>query len=359
MLWLATLPFVLWNHIGWAVVPSTAVVSFLLLGIDEIAIQLEEPFGILPLEAICDTIQRNIEELVKSEAAVVSTLDASIASARARLAQEEELARMLEQQLPFSWGPRGLEAADAGPSAAGAARGDSVAGDAEGERRARRRAVQEAGMRQAGMAEQQQAWQGQEPEQQQGQQRQQRQHEGRAGKCSSVDGGGSGAAYHHHSHHPETHIDPWMQPSHQQQRPQLPHPSRPAAGARDEGRLRPGAPAAGGGAHQPDGARGAGGDRAPPQQGFLEPWELPWYAAGLEEADMLGAAAASGSSHDLHDFLLGRAHGANAVRHPGTPTASQSADEVPAAAAGEGEGGGAPEGGREERERGPGPGASR
>jgi predicted membrane chloride channel (bestrophin family) len=61
MLWLATLPFVLWNHIGWAVVPSTAVVSFLLLGIDEIAIQLEEPFGILPLEAICDTIQRNIE----------------------------------------------------------------------------------------------------------------------------------------------------------------------------------------------------------------------------------------------------------------------------------------------------------
>jgi hypothetical protein len=40
-LWLATLPFVLWNHIGWGIVPSTAVISFLLFGIDEIAIQLE------------------------------------------------------------------------------------------------------------------------------------------------------------------------------------------------------------------------------------------------------------------------------------------------------------------------------
>jgi putative membrane protein len=41
MLWLATLPYVLWNHVGWGVVPSTAVISFLLFGIDEIAIQLE------------------------------------------------------------------------------------------------------------------------------------------------------------------------------------------------------------------------------------------------------------------------------------------------------------------------------
>lgn len=46
---------------GRYVIPCSGVLAFLLLGIDEIAIQLEEPFGILPLEAICETIKRNLE----------------------------------------------------------------------------------------------------------------------------------------------------------------------------------------------------------------------------------------------------------------------------------------------------------
>ena len=66
----------------------------------------QEPFGILPLEAICDGIQRNIEELVASEAAIASALDSSISDAKARQLQEEELRRMLEEQLPHSWGPK-------------------------------------------------------------------------------------------------------------------------------------------------------------------------------------------------------------------------------------------------------------
>lgn len=46
-----------------------------------------------------------------------------------------------------------------------------------------------------------------------------------------------------------------------------------------------------------------------------------------------GAAAAASVADaerdlaDLHEYLLGRAHGANAVRHPGTPTRSLASEE--------------------------------
>ena len=41
-----------WNH--WATIPATFVIAFFLFGIEEIGIQIEEPFSILPLEALCD-----------------------------------------------------------------------------------------------------------------------------------------------------------------------------------------------------------------------------------------------------------------------------------------------------------------
>ena len=41
-----------WNH--WATVPASDFIAFFLLGIEEIGIQIEEPFSILPLEAMCD-----------------------------------------------------------------------------------------------------------------------------------------------------------------------------------------------------------------------------------------------------------------------------------------------------------------
>jgi len=42
-----------WNH--WAVIPATTILAIFLFGIEELGIQIEEPFGILPLEALCDT----------------------------------------------------------------------------------------------------------------------------------------------------------------------------------------------------------------------------------------------------------------------------------------------------------------
>jgi predicted membrane chloride channel (bestrophin family) len=42
-----------WNH--WLTIPATAILAIFLFGIEELGIQIEEPFGILPLEALCDT----------------------------------------------------------------------------------------------------------------------------------------------------------------------------------------------------------------------------------------------------------------------------------------------------------------
>ena len=56
--WLAMLPLAIWsvdtswNHL--VSVPSSAFVVFFLLGIEELGLQIEEPFGILPMEAFCD-----------------------------------------------------------------------------------------------------------------------------------------------------------------------------------------------------------------------------------------------------------------------------------------------------------------
>ncbi|KAL4853126.1 hypothetical protein ACK3TF_005820 [Chlorella vulgaris] len=65
MIWLTLLPFTLWDSCGWASVPLSCIVAFLLLGesIEEIGVSIEEPFSILPLESICDTIQGNVKEL--------------------------------------------------------------------------------------------------------------------------------------------------------------------------------------------------------------------------------------------------------------------------------------------------------
>mmetsp|Transcript_27972 Transcript_27972/g.71487 ORF Transcript_27972/g.71487 Transcript_27972/m.71487 type:complete len:434 (+) Transcript_27972:69-1370(+) len=53
------LPFALWGPMGeswnhWATIPATAALAIFLFGIEELGIQIEEPFGILPLEALCD-----------------------------------------------------------------------------------------------------------------------------------------------------------------------------------------------------------------------------------------------------------------------------------------------------------------
>jgi putative membrane protein len=65
--WLLLLPFGMWSAFSsglmqWALVPAAALVAVFLFGIDELAIQLEEPFSILPLEAMCEGVAAVAEE---------------------------------------------------------------------------------------------------------------------------------------------------------------------------------------------------------------------------------------------------------------------------------------------------------
>ncbi len=68
------LPFQVVAQSAWLTGPMVALVSFTLFGIEEIGIEIENPFGHdpndLPLDGFCDTIRRNIEDLTKLEPSV-------------------------------------------------------------------------------------------------------------------------------------------------------------------------------------------------------------------------------------------------------------------------------------------------
>ncbi|PRW51063.1 UPF0187 chloroplastic [Chlorella sorokiniana] len=100
LVWLILLPFTLWAAYSWFAVILSGIFAFLMFGIDEIGVQIEEPFGILPLEAAGATIERNIREL---------------------LARNYEVASLVHQQnLPVGLGDsRGKQPAGSSPAPAG------------------------------------------------------------------------------------------------------------------------------------------------------------------------------------------------------------------------------------------------
>lgn len=101
IIWLSLLPFSLWESCRWGIVPLSMLVSFLLLGIEEIGVQIEEPFGILPLEDICATIHSDVDELEGGWSSLESPMDGNgvsvyasaeelLASTKAHALSEEE-----------------------------------------------------------------------------------------------------------------------------------------------------------------------------------------------------------------------------------------------------------------------------
>jgi predicted membrane chloride channel (bestrophin family) len=67
MLWLGLLPVALWGQLGWGSVPSETFIALCFLGIEEIGVQIEEPFSILALEAICESVQGNCIAMIEGE----------------------------------------------------------------------------------------------------------------------------------------------------------------------------------------------------------------------------------------------------------------------------------------------------
>ncbi|MCS6783359.1 MAG: bestrophin family ion channel [Gloeomargarita sp. SKYBB_i_bin120] len=69
ILYCLSFPFRLVSQLGWGVIPATAIAAFVVLGIEEIALEIENPFGTdpndLPLDYICRDIEQDIEELME------------------------------------------------------------------------------------------------------------------------------------------------------------------------------------------------------------------------------------------------------------------------------------------------------
>lgn len=65
------LPFQFVDELHWWTAPAVTLVSFTLFGIEAIGVEIENPFGTdpndLPLDTICTTIQRNIDDLISIE----------------------------------------------------------------------------------------------------------------------------------------------------------------------------------------------------------------------------------------------------------------------------------------------------
>lgn len=68
LIYCLSLPFPMVNELNWLTGVVVAAISFAVFGIEEIGIEIENPFGYdandLPLDTICATMQRNIEDLI-------------------------------------------------------------------------------------------------------------------------------------------------------------------------------------------------------------------------------------------------------------------------------------------------------
>ncbi len=76
LLYCLSLPFQMVGQLGWWTAPVVVLISFTLFGIEEIGIEIENPFGHgqndLPLDAICSTMRRNIDDLTSLNPSVHS-----------------------------------------------------------------------------------------------------------------------------------------------------------------------------------------------------------------------------------------------------------------------------------------------
>ncbi len=68
ILYCYTLPFALLEPMGWLTVLATFIVAYVFFGIEEIGVEIEDPFGHddndLPLDRICETIRANLLALL-------------------------------------------------------------------------------------------------------------------------------------------------------------------------------------------------------------------------------------------------------------------------------------------------------
>ena len=67
IVWLTVLPYALWAKFFWTTLFAAPIIGVLLLGINEIGIDVEEPFSLLPLEAFVERCCRDCKQLVEMQ----------------------------------------------------------------------------------------------------------------------------------------------------------------------------------------------------------------------------------------------------------------------------------------------------
>lgn len=69
LLYCLSLPFQIVENLGWWTAPVVVLISFTLFGIEAIGIEIENPFGRdpndLPLDTICETMLKNVQDLIE------------------------------------------------------------------------------------------------------------------------------------------------------------------------------------------------------------------------------------------------------------------------------------------------------
>lgn len=67
LLFLFLIPFAFIDTMGWLSVPIVTFTVYVFLGIEEIGVEIEDPFGEdandLPIDDICIALEKNIEEI--------------------------------------------------------------------------------------------------------------------------------------------------------------------------------------------------------------------------------------------------------------------------------------------------------
>ena len=60
LVYIVFLPLALWRHLDYFTIAVAPLIAFLLAGIENIGVQIENPMRILPMAAYCATIQSNV-----------------------------------------------------------------------------------------------------------------------------------------------------------------------------------------------------------------------------------------------------------------------------------------------------------
>ena len=76
VLWIATLPFVLAGAMSpISIALWVSLIVYIFVGIEEVGVQVEQPFEIVPMTALCNIIMANLQEAISAPPAELAAIE--------------------------------------------------------------------------------------------------------------------------------------------------------------------------------------------------------------------------------------------------------------------------------------------